>query len=151
MVNTGVPYGIGQRPLPSGLNLDQLLPQQVGPYTRQSVQLATRQGVEATAIKMDGDSVYAHYRSGSAAIFVEFAVTSSAAAAQSILETAAGETTPQFPTDPRFGALGQEPSYLKVINADSAFFAWTRGGYYFSASAQSGEAALDAFMQPFPY
>ncbi len=129
--------------MPSGLSLDQLLPRQVGPYMRQSVQ--------PTAIKIDGNSVYAHYRSGNATIFVEFAVTSSAANAQSKLETAAGKTTPQFPTDPRVGVLGQEPSYLKVINANSAFFAWTRGGYYFSASAQSGEAALDAFMQAFPY
>jgi hypothetical protein len=35
--------------------------------------------------------------------------------------------------------------------ADGAFFAWTRGGYYFSAHAKGGTAALEAFMQAFPY
>lgn len=143
MTQTAVPYQLDQRLMPSGLDLDQLLPKQVGPYTRASV--------EGAPIKVDGNSVYAHYRSGATEIFVEFAVASSAANAQSILETAAGETFGAFPTDPRVGVIGREPSYLKVTDADGAFFAWTRGGYYFSAHAKSGQTALDAFMQAFPY
>ena len=143
MTTASVPYRIDQRPMPSGLDLDQLLPKQVGPYMRASV--------EGVPLKVDGNSIYAHYRSGATEIFVEFAVTSSAANAQSILETAAGETMSQFPTDPRVGVIGKEPSYFKVTDANGAFFAWTRGGYYFSAHAKNGQAALDAFMQAFPY
>lgn len=151
MADSVVPYGIDQRPMPSGMNLNQLLPKQVGPYTRQSMELSSHQGVEASSVQVDTDSVYARYRAGGEEIFVEFAVNSSAANAQATLETAAGETTAQFPTDPRFGSMGTEPSYLKVNNEEGAFFAWTRGGYYFSANAKGGEAALDAFMQAFPY
>jgi len=151
MLNGPAPYGIEKRPMPSSLDIDRLLPKQVGPYTRESVELSTNQGVPATSVEIDGDSLYAHYRSGSTEIFVEFAVNSHAADAQTALDVAAGETTDRFPTDPRFGSIGTEPSYLKVNNEYGSFFAWTRGGYYFSASAKSGESALDAFMQAFPY
>ena len=32
--------------------------------------------------------------------------------------------------------MGTEPSYLKVNNEYGAFFAWRRGGYYYSASRE---------------
>lgn len=152
MLNGSAPYGIETRPMPSGLNPDQLLPKQVGPYSRVLLEKSEQRGVPPTAMQVDGNSVYATYRSGGNEIFVEFAVSSSAANAQSALETAAGDVAGGvFPTDPRFGSIGTEPSYLKVVNNDGAFIAWTRGGYYFSASAKNGAAALDAFMQAFPY
>jgi hypothetical protein len=151
MVNGPVPYGIDQRPMPTGLNLDQLLPKQVGPYTRESLRLASRQDVQPTTIEIDSDSVYAQYRSGSASVFVEFAVSSTAAFAQASLKTAADESTPESPADERFGAFEKEPSYVKSISGNDAFFAWTRGGYFISASSKNGEAALTAFMQAFPY
>ena len=151
MVNGPAPYGIDQRPMPAGLNLDQLLPQQVGPYTRESLRLASRQDVQPKAIEIDTDSVYAQYRSGSASIFVEFAVSSKAEFARKALKTAADESAPERQADERFAALSREPSYAKSISGNDAFFAWTRGGYFFSASSKNGEAALSAFMQAFPY
>lgn len=151
LLNGAAPYGIEKRPMPSGLDINQLLPKQVGPYTRASVELSTNQGVPATSVEIDGNSLYAHYRSGGTEIFVEFAVNGSAANAQMTLDTAASETTGKFPTDPRFGSIGTEPGYLKVNDENGSFFAWTRGGYYYSASAKDGAAALDAFMQAFPY
>ncbi len=151
MLNGAAPYGIEKRPLPSGLDIDQLLPKQVGAYTRASVERASNQGTQATSVDIDGDSMYARYRSGAKEIFVEFSATSSAENAQSILDVAAGDAAGGvFPSDPRFGSRGTEPSYLKVVNGDGAFMAWTRGGYYFSVSAKS-EPDLDAFMQAFPY
>ncbi len=151
MLNGSAPYGIEKRPMPTGLNLDQLLPKQVGPYTRVLLEKSEQRGVTPSSIQVDGNSVYATYRAGGSEIFVELAVSSSAADAQAALDVAASETTDQFPTDPRLGSMGTEPSYLKVNNSDGAFFAWTRGGYYFSASAKGGEGNLNAFMQAFPY
>lgn len=151
MVNGPAPYGIDQRPMPSGLNLDQLLPHQVGPYTRESLRLASRQEVQPKAIEIDTDSVYAQYRSGSASIFVELAVSSKAEFAREALKTAADESAPERQADERFAALAREPGYVKSISGNDAFFAWTRGGYFFSASSKNGEAALAAFMQAFPY
>jgi hypothetical protein len=133
------------------LNLDELLPTKVGPYTRTLLERSDQRGVAPSSIEVDGSSVYATYKSGDKEIFFEFGVSSNAVNAQSILDTAAGETTNKFPTDPRFGSIGTEPSYFKVNNESGAFFAWTRGKYYFSASAKGGEADLDAFMQAFPF
>ena len=153
--NAPAPYGIDQRPMPAGIQLAQLLPIQVGPYTRESIRLATNQNLKPEeiqkAIEVEGASVYADYRGGSATIFVELGIMHSAADAREALETAVGDTGGVFPTDPRFGARGREPSYLKVIDDNGAFFAWTRGSYYFSAHAKTGEPALDAFMKAFPY
>lgn len=151
MLNGIAPYGIDTRPMPTGVNLDQLLPKQVGGYTRTKLELSTNRNVAPTAVQIDGDSLYATYRSGGDEIFLEFAVASSAHDAQATLDTAAGEVSGGFPTDPRVSSIGTEPSYLKVTDSDGAFIAWTRGGYYFSASAKNGESALDAFMQVFPY
>jgi hypothetical protein len=145
------PYGVEKRPMPAGLDLDQLLPKQVGAYTRTLLEESERRGVTPSSIQGVGPSVYATYKSGAKEIFVEFAVSSNAETAQETLVTAAGDTTGKFPTDPRLGSIGTEPSYLKVNNKSGAFYAWTRGKYYFSASAKGGAADLQAFMQSFPY
>lgn len=150
-LNGAAPYGIEKRPLPSGLDLEKLLPKQVEHYTRTMLERSDQRGVAPSSIEIDGNSVYATYKSGDKEIFVEFSVASSADNAQRALDVAASEVTEHFPTDPRFGSIGTEPSYLKVNNESGAFFAWTRGGYYFSANAKSGEVDLDAFLQAFPY
>ena len=145
------PYGVEKRPMPAGLNLDELLPKQVGPYTRTLLEESERRGVTASSIQVDGASVYATYKSGAKEIFVEFAVSSNAETAQETLIPAAADTIGKFPTDPRLGSIGAEPSYLRLNNKSGAFYAWTRGKYYFSASAKGGVADLDAFMKSFPY
>jgi len=145
------PYGIEKRPMPAGLNLDELLPKQVGPYTRTLLEQSEQRGVTPTRIEVDGNSVYATYKDGSKEIFVEFAVAGNPTAAQDTLEVAAGEVTAGFPTDPHFGSISTEPSFVKTLDMSGAFMAWTRGNYFFSASAKGGEADLDAFMKSFPY
>ncbi|HEU4388107.1 MAG TPA: hypothetical protein VFV34_09940 [Blastocatellia bacterium] len=147
------PYGIDQRPMPTGAKIAELLPAQVGPYTRTGLRLASSQNLTPEEIgdAIDGP-VYADYRAGDATIFVELGITVSVKDARDSLDVAVGDAAAGvFPTDPRFGARGQEPSYLKVIDTGGAFFAWTRGNYYFSAAAKPNEAALDAFMQAFRY
>jgi hypothetical protein len=150
-LNRVAPYGIEKRPMPSGLNLDELLPKQVGPYMRMLLEKSEQRGVTPTAIEVDGNSVYATYKAGPKEIFVELAVAGSPRNAQDTLEVAAGDAAGGFPSDPRFGSIGSEPSYLKANNESGAFYAWTRGNYFFSASAKGGEADLEPFMQSFPY
>jgi hypothetical protein len=150
-LNGPAPYGVEKRPMPAGLNLDELLPKQIGPYTRTMLEESERRGVTPSAIQVDGPSVYATYKAGEKEIFVEFAISRDAATAQETLIPAAADTVGKFPTDPRLGSIGTEPSYLRVNNKSSAFYAWTRGKYYFSASAKGGLSDLDAFMKSFPY
>ena len=145
------PYGVEKRPMPNGLVMDDLLPKKVGPYTRMSLEKSEHRGVTPTRIDVNGESIYAVYRVGPKEVFVEFSVSTSPKTAQEILVTAAGDTTGKFPKDPRVGSIGTEPSYLRVNNKSGAFFGWTRGKYYYSASAKGGEADLDAFMEGFPY
>ena len=145
------PYGIEKRAMPIGTDLDALLPKEVGPYTRALLERSDQRGVTPTSIEVDGNSVYATYNSGSKEVFVEFALGSTAHNAQSTLDNAANETAGTFPTDPRVGSIGTEPSYFKSNDGSAAFYAWTRGNYYFSASAKGGEGDLDVFMQSFPY
>ena len=143
------PYEVEKRPMPDGLVMDELLPKQVGPYTRMSLEKSEHRGVTPTRIDVNGESIYAIYRVGPKEVFVEFSVSSNLESAQKLLVGAAGSG--KFPKDPRVGSIGTEPSYLRVNNKSAAFFGWTRGRYYFSASAKGGEADLDAFMQGFPY
>jgi hypothetical protein len=150
-LNGSAPYAIEKRPMPTGLDLDQLLPKQVGPYTRVVLEKSEQRGSTPASIQVVGNSVDATYRDGNREIFVEFGVSTKAEDAQSALDVAAADSTDKFPTDPRFGSIGTEPSYLKVVNESGAFFAWTRGGYFITANAKGGESDLDAFMQAFPY
>jgi hypothetical protein len=145
------PYEIEKRPMPNGLNLDELLPKQVGPFSRTLVEKSDKRGETATSIEVDGNSVYATYKAGDKEVFLEFAIGSKAESAQSVLELAAGEMLGKFPSDPSVGSIRTEPSFLRVADSSSGFFAWTRGNYYFSVDAKGGQADLDEFMQAFPF
>lgn len=137
-----VPYGVDKRPMPTGEDLDVLLPAQVGPFVRASL---------GEPKNVHRDPIYAEYRSNGAKVFVELGVCDTASGSQRAITTAKAETDAEFPNIPYRSLLGAEPSYLRTVNKLGAFFAWTRGGYYFSAHAKKGEAVLDAFIQAFPY
>jgi len=151
-LNGTAPYGIEKRPMPTGTDLDHLLPKQVGPYTRALLEKSEQRGTPATSIDVDGNGIYATYRNRENEVFVEFSIASSAEYAQSGWDVVVGDANEGiYPSDPRFGSFSTEPSYLKVVNNDGAFFAWTRAGYFITANAKGGEADLDAFMNAFPY
>lgn len=145
------PYGIEKRPMPTSLDLESLLPKRVGPYERVMLERSEQRGTTPDEIKLDGSSVYATYRNGDKEIFVELGVNTKAEDAQASLEVAADDSTGGFPSDPKLGSIGTEPSFMIVDNESGAFIAWTRGGYFFSANAKDGKADLDAFMNAFPF
>jgi hypothetical protein len=138
------PYGIDRRPRPAGEEIDVLLPPRVGPFERKNVRLL---GEPREA------PIYADYAAGKAAVFVELGINGDARGAQQAVKTAKGETHAEFPenADLDLFVVGREPSFFKSLNDLGAFFAWTRGGYYFSVHAKRGEADLDAFVEAFPY
>jgi hypothetical protein len=137
-----IPYGVDKRPMPTGDNLDVLLPGQVGSFVRGPIRVPK---------DIHHDPIYADYQCGDSSVFVELGVCDSASGSQRAIMNAKRETDAEFPDVPCQRVLGAEPSYLRTVNKLGAFFAWTRGGYYFSAHAKQGEADLDAFMQAFPY
>jgi len=146
------PYGVEKRPMPSGTNPDELLPKQVGPYSRVQLEKSEQRGTTPTSIEVDGNSVYATYKNGDKEVMVEFSIASTPENAQGNWNVVVGDANQGiYPTDPRFGSFRTEPSYLKVVNADGAFFAWTRGPYFITANAKGGENDLDAFMNAYSY
>jgi hypothetical protein len=146
------PYGIESRPLPTGTDLDVLLPKQVGPYSRVILERSEQRGTTPTSIEVDGNSVYATYKNGEKEVFIELSIASSPEIAQSNWDVVVGDANEgTYPTDPQFGSFRTEPSYLKVVNSDGAFFAWTRGPYFITANAKGGESDLAAFMNAFSY
>ena len=137
-----VPYGVDKRLMPSGDDLEALLTPQVGSFVRGPI------GVPKDIYR---DPIYATYRCGKSMVFVELGICGTPSGSQGAIATAKRETDAEFPDVPQQCVLRADPSYLRVIPKQGAFFAWTRGGYYFSAHTKQGEADLDAFMQAFPY
>jgi hypothetical protein len=138
----GRPYGIDSRPSPDGNDLEMLLPQMAGRYMR-------RQS-ECDEQPTDSSSIYVDYDSSGSSVFVEFGICKSADDALAALERAKAETqgTSDAPITIRTGSDGKS---LHVITHLGAFFAWTRGRYYYSAHARSGASDLDEFIRCFPY
>lgn len=137
-----VPYGVDNRPMPTGDNPDVLLPAQVGPFVRERLDIPPN---------IQTNSIYAGYRKGDSTVFVELGICGTPSGSQRAMMNAKGETDAEFPDVPQQCVLKADPSFLRTVNKLGAFFAWTRGGYYFSAHAKKGEADLDAFVRAFPY
>ena len=137
-----IPYQIDERPMPSGEDLETLLPVHVGPFGREEIE-------EPDDVR--NVPIYAQYYSGSAEIFVELGVCGDAAGARKSVERSKAETDAEFPDAAQQVSLKTEPTCFKTNTRLGAFMSWTRGGYYFSAHAKGGEEDLDRFMQAFPY
>src|SRR5262245_3810269 len=134
MSQAEITYGIPNRPMPEGTNLDRLLPPRVGSFVRDPIKPPSK-----------GMPIYADYRRGPAGIFMELGICDDTRDAQSAVETAAGETGVEDQVIQSGGI-----SCLRTVGPEGAFVAWTRGRYYFSAHAKGGEKDLDEFMAAFP-
>ena len=84
-------------------------------------------------------------------ISFELGVCDGPESAQHGLETSKAETEAEFPEAARWVSVNTEPAFFKSVTPRGTFMAWTRGGYYFSAHARSGEDDLDRFMEAFPF
>src|SRR5688572_27923111 len=120
--NAELPYGVAERPMPSGENVDLLLPASVGRFIRENLRF--------TSPRLP---IYADYRWGNRSVFVELGLCDDAAGARRALATAKAETDAEFPEVPQVFIQRPDVSCLRTVNALGAFFAWTRGSYYFSA------------------
>jgi hypothetical protein len=56
-----------------------------------------------------------------------------------------------LPAEPLFWALQGEKSFLLGLSGPGFVYAWTQGPWLFVAQSPQGRAALDEFMQAFPY
>jgi hypothetical protein len=139
------PYGLTQRPMPSGQDLEKLLPRKVGTFVREAFPAGTKPS--------DSEDVNIDYKAGADTVNVGFSIPGNPKDALEGIRTAKTETLIELKRLKRAAeiktaleSIGPPTSYYKV----SDFIAWTRGGYFFYAKANS-PAALDAFMKAFPF
>jgi hypothetical protein len=137
-----IPFRLDERPMPSGADLEELLPVEVGSFRRGTL--------DDGAGGLEGP-IYAQYSGGNQGIFVELGVCDDPTEAQAAIETSKAETETEFPDVSAWESLRTDPSFYKVNTPRGAFISWTRGQYYFAAHARDGEANLDEFMRGFPY
>jgi len=129
------PYGLPSRPLPPNILAETLVPATVGDFTRNS--LGPVSGAQQGMYSASGMQVV-----------LRAARYGSAANAQAQV-AAIGRQTGDFTT--RVIVTGQDPSFVNSLRADGrARLTWSHGPYFFDVQAAS-QAALDRFMQAFPY
>jgi Protein of unknown function (DUF3592) len=137
-----IPYRIDDRPMPSGEDLDELLPLQVGPFRREGLNVPD---------DLRKSSIYAQYDDDDGEIFVELGVCDDAETAWTAVETSKAETDAESSDAAQVVSLKTEPSFFKTNTRRGAFMSWSRGRYYFSAHARRGDNDLDRFLTAFPY
>ena len=137
-----LPYEIASRPMPTGEQVDTLLPLQVGPFRRQSVR---------TPQDIHKGSFYATYTRNMSTVNVELGICATASDSQMAIGRAKAETDAEFPDAHQLFVKWQEITCLRTVTRLGAFMAWTRGPYYFSVHAKGGEKDLDEMMEAFPY
>ena len=140
------PYQIAQRPMPKDEDLEVLLPRTVGTFARKPLPAGTKPPVD--------EDLNVDYVSGTDTVNVGFSIPGKVADAHEAIrvarqdgidtlrKTAKGKQQLQQAQE----SIGPPTSFYKLPD----FIAWSRGGYFYYAKANS-PAALDAFMRAFPF
>jgi hypothetical protein len=133
------PFGINQRPQPTGTDLQVLLPKTVGNFTREDLPPGAR--------PRSDEDLNVEYKSGNDQIFFGFSIPDTEKDAHEAIKV-----TRQEAIDSKISikneqyVTGKNPSYFKIAD----FISWTRGKYFFYAKASSSQA-LERFMRSFPF
>jgi hypothetical protein len=139
-----VPYEVHERPMPSGHNLDILLPVDVGPFRRETFGEPDR---------LENGPIEVEYQSDRGRIFVTLVICPDSDRAGEAVAVSEAEATTGGARSGNLLSLNTEPSFCRHATPRGAFMAWARHNYYFSASVHGGnsEELLDRFMKAFPF
>jgi hypothetical protein len=134
-----IPFGIDKRPMPTGTDLNVLVPPSVGSFTREQL--------PPDAKARSDEDLNVTYKSGSDSVFFGFSIPDTPADAYEAVKVTREEAiASKVNMKGEQYVIGKDPSYFKVAD----FMSWTRGKYFFYAKANS-PAALDKFMRAFPF
>lgn len=135
----GAPFGIDERPKPSGTDLDALLPAKLGAFVRDALPKEAK-------LKSDED-LNVTYRAGKDSVDVGLSKPDSVADARDAIQVSRDEAVQsKVPMAGSRTSLKTDPAYFQAYD----FIAWSRGTYFFYAKASSPEA-LAKFMAAFPF
>jgi len=132
-----VPFGIDQRPMPSGSDLSALIPTIVGSFQRKPLDDDVRQQPNETP-------TFAVYSNGPDAIFFGVRLAEDSGDARN--DVVQSRLSSNMSSSEESFSAGTEPSYYRVPQ----LMTWSRGRYFFYAQANR-QSALDTFMRAFPY
>ena len=134
-----IPFGIDKRPMPTGTDLNVLVPPTVGSFTREQL--------PADAKARSDEDLNVTYKSGSDSVFFGFSIPDTPADAYEAVKVTREEAiASKVNMKGEQYVIRKDPSYFKVAD----FMSWTRGRYFFYAKANS-PAALEKFMRAFPF
>lgn len=134
-----IPFGIDKRPVPTGTDLNVLVPMTVGSFTREHL--------PPDAKARSDEDLNVTYKSGSDSVFFGFSIPDTPADAYEAVKVTREEAiASKVNMKGEQYVIGKDLSYFKVAD----FMSWTRGKYFFYAKANS-PAALDKFMRTFPF
>jgi hypothetical protein len=133
------PYGIDRRPQPRGSLVDSLLPRSVGQFRRAPFAPGTPVPVN--------EPLTVSYGAGPDSVVLAFRIPGAPDEAQAAVRRSRDDVMARH-GDVR-GAVYVERSDPSFYHSDRVM-AWSRAGYFFDARASSA-AALDRFMQAFPF
>jgi hypothetical protein len=134
-----VPYGINKRPMPSGTDLEVLVPRTVGRFTRPALPAGSKPPTD--------EDLNVGYGDGPDSVSFGFSMPETVADAHEAVKTTRDEAiASKLDVSKAQYSVGSDPSFFKL----PAFMSWSRGRYFSYAQASSS-AALDRFMRAFPY
>jgi hypothetical protein len=136
---TTIPYGIDKRPKPRGMDFEKLLSVNVGSFRR--VSYIAPEGIQR------GSAIY---QSSSVKVNMQFGREKSQEDLQQTFRMLVSDATANGRLKVKTLSMGTDPSYVRMVDEQSCYFAWTRGLYFFTVDAKS-DKDVDAFMQLFPY
>ena len=141
------PYGVDRKPMPSGEDLELLLPPRVGSFQRGEIRVHNND--------IHTGPIYAEYTDGAVEIWMELGICGTPANAQQAIETVKAEAA-DVTTAVDAISVGTEPSFLKIrtnnprLDGKGVSVSWTRGEYFFTAGTREDEI-LEKFMRMFPH
>lgn len=138
------PYDLTLRAAPTGSDLDALLPQEVGPFRRKTIDEAEPVGAAPSEVE---------YQSPLGGVSVSVSAHANAQSARDSVGVADAEIALPGSSSSATRSLNTEPSYCRHAAPGHAFMAWTRDAFCFTVEATGDDspARLDRFMQAFPY
>jgi hypothetical protein len=133
------PFGIDQRPMPSGADLERLVPLKVGTFQRPPFPRGMKPPTN--------EDLNVDYTSGKDKVNFGFSMADRPSDAWEAIKLTREEATAGSASlkGERF-SLQTEPSFFYAGD----FMSWSRGRYFFYAKANS-PAALERFLRAFPY
>lgn len=137
------PWGIDKRPMPTGEDPNEILPAFVRDFQRGEIRA--------------GENIYVEYTDGKHVINMELGICRTEEDAQQGVHTYIAESA-DVCVAAEAVSVGTDPSFHKGefdnprmgARGKGVGIAWSRGRYYFSAGARTGDI-LDTFMTAFPY